>query len=107
MHLCCFRLHPKAEDVHMAIGPWHARVHKAICQRQFGARQTPESGLTFGDNIEHLWAPLRKQSHLLKYMSKARRQDHLTTLVSHVARYNQVLGVSVMANATSLESAQQ
>ena len=65
----------------MAIGPWHARVHKAACQRDFGARCTPESGLTFGDNIEHLWAPLHKQAHLLKYKFKASRQDQLTTLV--------------------------
>ena len=66
----------------MAIGPWHARVHKAACQRQFGARRTLNTGLTFGDNIEHLWAFLRKFAHLLKYMSDAARQDFLTDLVS-------------------------
>lgn len=66
----------------MAIGPWHARVHKPACQRQFDARCTPESGLTFGDNVEHLWSTLRKTAHLLKYMSMARRQDALTALVS-------------------------
>lgn len=65
----------------MAIGPWHARVHKAACQRQFGARYTADSGLTFGDNIEHLWAGIRKHAHLLKYMSSASRQDFVTALV--------------------------
>ena len=65
----------------MAIGPWHARVHKASCQRQFGARRTPNTGLTFGDNIEHLWAAIRKHAHLLKYMSSASRQDFVTVLV--------------------------
>ena len=66
----------------MAIGLWHARMHEAACQRLFGARCTPNSGLTFGDNIQHLWAGVRKHAHLLKYMSSAHRQDFVTTLVS-------------------------
>ena len=65
----------------MAIGPWHARVHKAACQKEFGARCTENTGLSCGDNIEHLWASLRKFAHLSKYMSAAARQDFLTSLV--------------------------
>lgn len=65
----------------MAIGLWHARVHKPSCQRLFGARSVENTGLTFGDNIEHLWAWLRKHGHLLKYMGPANRQDFLTSLV--------------------------
>ena len=76
------RHHPGETSPHMAIGPWHARVHKPACQRQFGARCIPESGLTYGDNGEHLWSTLRKTAHLLKYMSMAHRQDALTALVS-------------------------
>ena len=80
--LCCCRHHEDMADLPMAIGPWHARVHKASCQRDFGARHTPNTGLTYGDNIEHLWAFLRKFAHLLKYQSEASRQDFLTSLVS-------------------------
>ncbi len=76
----CSRFHP-GQDMDMAIGPWHARVHKPVCQRVFGARRMPNTGLTFGDNIEHLWASLRKFSHLSKYMSDAARQDFLCSLV--------------------------
>jgi hypothetical protein len=79
-HEAVFRFHP-GQDMDMAIGPWHARVHKPVCQRVFGARRMPNTGLTFGDNIEHLWASLRKFSHLSKYMSDAARQDFLCTLV--------------------------
>ena len=77
------RLHPE-QDITMAIGPWHARVHKAACQKEFGARCTENTGLSYGDNIEHLWASLRKFAHLSKYMSAAARQDFLTSLVSVV-----------------------
>lgn len=86
--------HPDEDAPRMAIGPWHARVHKGDCQRTYGARRTAQSGLTFGDNIENLWAPLRKQAHLLKYMSKAGRQDHLTTLVG-----GQLTSISFQSNA--------
>ena len=65
----------------MAIGPWHARVHKHACQQEFGARAVEGTGLTFGDNIEHLWAWLRKHAHLMKYMAPANRQDYLVVLV--------------------------
>ena len=61
----------------MAVG-----LHKAACQRLFGARCTPDSGLTFGDNIQHLWASVRKHGHLLKYMSSANRQDFVTMIVN-------------------------
>ncbi|DBA80913.1 TPA: hypothetical protein ACH3X2_007136 [Trebouxia sp. C0005] len=74
--------HPGETESHTAIGPWHARVHKTACQRQFGARCTPESGLTYKDNVEHLWSTLRKTAHLLNYMSMAHRQDGLSALVS-------------------------
>ncbi|KAL3145680.1 hypothetical protein ABBQ32_003215 [Trebouxia sp. C0010 RCD-2024] len=38
------RLHPDHRDVTMAIGPWLARVHKALCQQEFGARCTKNTG---------------------------------------------------------------
>ena len=65
----------------MAIGPWHARVHKLSCQVEYGARAVEHTGLTFGDNIEHLWAWLRKHAHLMKYMAPATRQNFLVALV--------------------------
>ncbi|DBA66246.1 TPA: hypothetical protein ACH3X2_002506 [Trebouxia sp. C0005] len=68
----------------MAIGPWHARMHKPACQRHFGVGCTPESGLTYGAHVEHLWSTLRKTTRLLKYMSMAYRQDALTALMSRV-----------------------
>lgn len=66
----------------MAVGPWHARVHKVSCQQKFGARVVENTGLTYGDNIEHLWAWLRKHAHLMKYMAPATRQDFLVVLVT-------------------------
>ncbi|KAL0038483.1 hypothetical protein WJX77_007988 [Trebouxia sp. C0004] len=76
------RHHPDETGLRMAIGAWHARVHKPDCQRQFGARRIAETGLTSGD-VEHLWSCLRKPAHLLKYMSKAHKQDAVTDLIRH------------------------
>lgn len=75
------------DPVPMAIGPWHARVHKVSCQQKFGARVVENTGLTYGDNIEHLWAWLRKQAHLMKYMAPATRQDFLVVLMQAGAPY--------------------
>ena len=65
----------------MAVGPWHARAHIAACQEKFGARSQPGSGLSFGDNTEHLWAVLRLYAFMLKRMTAARRRDLLLLLV--------------------------
>lgn len=81
----------------MAIGAWHARVHKPDCQRQFGDRRISETGLTSGDNVEHLWSCLRKPAHLLKYMSKAHKQDAVTDLVSCIAHVHCRMNVMVFA----------
>ena len=68
----------------MAIGPWHARVHKLSCQAEFGAQAVEHTGLTYGGNIEHLWAWLRKHAHLMKYMAPATRQKFLVALVRYL-----------------------
>lgn len=73
------RLHEDAE-ISTAIGPLHARVHKLSCEAEFGARAVEHTGLTFGDNIEHLWAWLHKHAHLMKYMAPATRQNFLVAL---------------------------
>lgn len=65
----------------MAIGPWHVKAHIAACQALFGARAQPGAGWSFGDNIEHLWAYLRRYAYMLKRMSAAGRQDLLNELV--------------------------
>ena len=79
------RLHEDAE-ISMAIGPWHARVHKLSCQAEFGARAVAHTGLTYGDNVEHLWAWLRQHAHLMKYMAPATRQKFLVALVRFLRR---------------------
>ena len=45
------------------------------------ARNKTGTGLTDGDNVEHLWAVIRKHSHQLKYMSLAAWQDLVLALV--------------------------
>ena len=65
----------------MAVGPWHAKAHAAACQARWGARATDGSGLSFGDNIEHLWAMLRPYAYMLKRMSAAAREDFINNLV--------------------------
>ena len=47
-----------------------------------GARNKDGTGLTSGDNIEHLWASIRPHSLQLKYMSAAAWQDLVLALVS-------------------------
>ena len=68
----------------MAVGPWHARAHIFSCLESMGARSKEGTGLTDGDNIEKLWAVLRHNSHLLKYMSRATWLDTVLALVSHL-----------------------
>ena len=41
----------------------------------------PGAGNSFGDNVEHIWAHLRKFAHILKRMGVAAREDHTTELV--------------------------
>lgn len=45
------------------------------CARNFGARNIKGSGLTSGDNTEHLWADTRPLNKTLKYMSAANARD--------------------------------
>ena len=53
-----------------------------------GARSKEGTGLTDGDNIEHLWAWLRRHSHQLKYMSDGMWLDTIIALVCICARLN-------------------
>ncbi|KAL0022675.1 hypothetical protein WJX79_009212 [Trebouxia sp. C0005] len=46
------RHHPGETESHTAIGPWHARVHKTACQRQFGARQDGLSALVSAQGLQ-------------------------------------------------------
>lgn len=39
------------------------------------------AGNSFGDNVEHVWAFLRKYAHILKRQAAALRQDGITDLV--------------------------
>ena len=64
-----------------AIGPWHGPAHKGDCQDRFGARVTAGSGLSFGDNIEHVWAFVRPYALIMARMGHAARLDFLTVLV--------------------------
>lgn len=77
----CCRLHPGGPSPRFAVGPWHVLGHAAACQLKFGARLLKGMGLTFGDNIEHLWARLRRFNPFTKYMSPAARSDFFHALV--------------------------
>lgn len=74
----------QAPPLALAVGPWHALAHVAPCQRKYGARFQEGMGLTFGDNIEHVWAWLRAFGPTLKYASPAGRKDAIQDLVSYV-----------------------
>lgn len=76
----------------MAIGPWHGKAHVPKCQDVYGARLQQGVGISFGDNVEHLWGDLRPHGHLTKRMTKGARQDKLTLLVSGPAFFLLVHG---------------
>ena len=83
MHVVFCRTHPNDPlPAGIAVGPWHVLGHIAQCQQQYGARYMQEMGLTFGDNVEHLWAEIRGFAKLAKYMSPASRQAYIQDLVS-------------------------
>lgn len=65
----------------LAVGPWHVKAHVPSCQEKYGARRMLGAGNSFGDNIEHLWAQLRKYAHILKREAPGTRQDHIADLV--------------------------
>lgn len=69
----------------LAVGPWHALGHVVPCQKEYGARWKEGMGLTFGDNIEHVWSELRRFGVILKYMSSASRKAFLEDLVRYKA----------------------
>lgn len=64
-----------------AVGEWHLKAHVPTCYEAYSARLKEGTGNSFGDNVEHLWADLRKHGHLTKRMTKAGRQDKVTVLV--------------------------
>lgn len=64
-----------------AVGPWHIQPHQPSCQVLFNPRFTEGAGLTYGDNIEHVWSDLRRHFFITMFMSPAARQDFLTSLV--------------------------
>lgn len=81
----------QAPPLALAVGPWHALAHVAPCQRKYGARFQEGMGLTFGDNIEHVWAWLRAFGPTLKYASPAGRKDAIQDLVSYVWHVDSVV----------------
>lgn len=85
------RRHPGGQRPTFAVGPWHVLAHVASCQRTRGARVICGMGYTFGDNIEHLWAFLRRWAGLLRYMSSAARNDHINSLVRGPTKLSPVL----------------
>lgn len=77
------REHPQMPDVvKFAVGVWHILGHIVDCQKKFGGRLLPGMALSFGDNVEHLWATIRRYNATTKYMSPAARSDFLHALVS-------------------------
>ena len=67
--------------VRFAIGPWHIGPHKPQCNVEYNSRYMDGVGLMFGDNIEQLWAAIKRQWSLAAYMSPAAHQDRLVSLV--------------------------
>ena len=74
----------------MAIGAWHARAHITSCLKANSARYREGTGLTSGDNIEHLWAAARPHCHALKYKSPAAWQDLVLAVVGKVTGHKGV-----------------
>jgi hypothetical protein len=70
----------------LAVGNWHIRPHRPECNVKYNARYMYGTGLSFGDNIEHLWRELRPHWSSTVYMSPAARQDMLTRLVGVAPR---------------------
>ncbi|KAG2499062.1 hypothetical protein HYH03_003247 [Edaphochlamys debaryana] len=64
-----------------AVGQWHLRPHRPMCQVRFNPVFVKGAGLTYGDLIEHLWADICKHWYITAYMSPGTRQDFISGLV--------------------------
>ncbi|XP_072030630.1 uncharacterized protein [Amphiura filiformis] len=85
-HIVCKNIAHKYENIVLAVPIFHAYGHKMSCQVKYSTRWLPGLGLTDGEEMERIWAYLRRFSFITKEMTPSHRIDLLTDGLLHYKR---------------------
>ncbi|XP_072022354.1 uncharacterized protein [Amphiura filiformis] len=74
------------DDVSLAVPIFHIYGHKSSCHVRYSTRWLPGFGLTDGEEMERMWAFMRRFSFTTKEMTPSHRIDLLTDGLLHYRR---------------------
>jgi len=58
----------KLPPIRAAVGAWHAVNHQEDCRKVFDIRLLPGSGMSYGDNLEAMWAVHNRMGSMVAEM---------------------------------------